>query len=337
MNLDSKLFQAFGRETEIPAPVQARLEASYDNIRKPSGEEENMKAKPVIKFSRGLLIAAVLVSLLTVTALAAYRGSMQYRLNEEHETFEYRVQKGSIRYSPSLVLSFDAPEESSCYFFQADWLPEKAGSPSSAVDDLNRIASNTVYSEGALDEARRQILDTATAEKRARYEKYPMALTQAAQQNLKERQYAELERLIEQMGMTREELASWHSSVISQRITETELPYTVSLFSPATLHGKDFLLGHYSEEVEVVEESEEGDWYTLKIAVDYSSREPFAFPQANYIFRYHRNEGYLLLVYGTSDFETLERIVDNLRVREIDSIPCRTGDYEFSVLDIGRG
>lgn len=68
---EKRLYEAFTRDAEIPPAVQSRLRRTYEQVRQLDRAERNtMSHKKTTKFIKTLLIAAVLVSLLTVTAFA---------------------------------------------------------------------------------------------------------------------------------------------------------------------------------------------------------------------------------------------------------------------------
>lgn len=72
MDIDEKrLYEAFGRDAEIPPAVQSQLRRTCEKIRLLDRTERNtMSHKKTRQFIKTFLIAAVLMSLLTVTALA---------------------------------------------------------------------------------------------------------------------------------------------------------------------------------------------------------------------------------------------------------------------------
>ena len=72
MGIDERrLYEAFGRDAEIPPAVQSRLRRACEQIRQLDRAERNtMSHKKTMRSIKTFLIAAVIMSLLTVTALA---------------------------------------------------------------------------------------------------------------------------------------------------------------------------------------------------------------------------------------------------------------------------
>lgn len=85
-----------------------------------------------------------------------------------------------------------------------------------------------------------------------------------------------------------------------------------------------------------------GDWYVTEISSDYRDT-PYghAYDEANYIFMFDENRGFLAVVRGTEDMEILEKVAKNLEVRESDTPPAQTGspldEIQIGILDLGRG
>lgn len=91
----------------------------------------------------------------------------------------------------------------------------------------------------------------------------------------------------------------------------------------------------------VVKEENWGDWYVLEIAVDYSESTMHQGEIGNYILMFDEERGYLAIVRGTDDMETLEKIAKNLEIRESDEAYVRLGnpkdEFQIGCIDIGRG
>ena len=145
-------------------------------------------------------------------------------------------------------------------------------------------------------------------------------------------------RLLKRSGMSDEELDGWFRDY-SCVLQDPHFPYQIQILSPSYLHDTDYLLGYAGGKAEILEETQDEVWYTLKVTVDYtSSSVKRAFDRANFVFRFHREEGYLLAVYGTLDFEDLDRITENLRVKKSErALSLGSGCSPYSILDPGRG
>lgn len=340
MDMDSKLFQTFGQETELPASVRARLGQAYAQIRKLSGEEMTMNTKKARGISRTLLIAAILASLLTISAFAAVYANMNYKLNNGEDAIIYFSNGHNVRFTPALVLSFDVPNEGYKYFVRPDWLPMDAVYTTTASQFLYSTAGETVRSDparGLEAEAARLIAEASRdgKELEARQKQY---YREQAEQNLKDAIDQEYARLVSVCGIPVDELDNWYCTLTNDG-AGGELPYIISVTSPGSLYGKDLLLDGQGGQARVIEENEDGEWYILKISMDYSDQKHWVDGQANYVFRFNQAEGYLLTVSGTSDFEILDRIMDHLQVAKFELLITAETDLDFNygILDIGRG
>ena len=62
------------------------------------------------------------------------------------------------------------------------------------------------------------------------------------------------------------------------------------------------------------------------------------YDEANYILLFDESRGYLVIISGTSDMETLEHIAQGLEIRESD-IPKRENNLaaDIGAIDVGRG
>ena len=69
---ENKLYEAFRREADIPPELQQRLGRTYEQLRQlgRTERESTMPHKTTRRWIRTLLVAAVIMSLLTVTAFA---------------------------------------------------------------------------------------------------------------------------------------------------------------------------------------------------------------------------------------------------------------------------
>ena len=115
------------------------------------------------------------------------------------------------------------------------------------------------------------------------------------------------------------------------------IPYIINIYSVNTGNCRYVLNGKPA----VVREEYWGDWYVLEISSDYSESKTIGFydnDRANYILLFDEVRGYLAMVSGTSDMDTLEHIAQELEIRESDR-PYEEPAYTeiIGCIDVGRG
>ena len=90
--------------------------------------------------------------------------------------------------------------------------------------------------------------------------------------------------------------------------------------------------------VSVVKEERLGDWELLEVTSDYSEMIYSTYDRANYILLFQKTTGYLVLISGELDMETLEHIAYEMEIRE-SGIPKveLTGDPLIGTIDLARG
>ena len=301
MDLDRELYKAFRQEAELPAPVQAGLERTYDKLRAKAGAEDLVQIKVSKKFVRTLLIAAMLATFFSITAFAAtFLGRMNYQANLD-EKLSYRWDNHNTSFSPALVLNFDMPEEGNLYFFRPDWLPsEPQGDPVTG----GIFTAYSYLSLKAWGEAE-----------------------------------GTLEQLIAQSGLSEEELEQWYYRC-ENAPAYGKIPYQIQILSPFRLYAYDFLVGQYGGHAEIVSEQSEGEWYKLDVAITYEEGSHGDDDLVNYIFRFNQEEGYLITVFGTEELATLDKIADHIQVVKTGIVEHFSGDLDvqnYACLDLGRG
>ena len=97
--------------------------------------------------------------------------------------------------------------------------------------------------------------------------------------------------------------------------------------------------GVLNGKTEIVKQENWDGWEITEIVSDYTESKNFCSRgTVNYIFMFDPERGYLVKVCGTDSMETLEKIAENLEIRESDTPPY---EYPFSeeigYLDLGRG
>ena len=111
--------------------------------------------------------------------------------------------------------------------------------------------------------------------------------------------------------------------------------YIISANSVPTGEDSKYVL---NGKTRVVKQENWGGWEVTEIVSDYTEcLRRRTYDTANYILMFDPERGYLVIVSGEEDMETLERIAKNLEIRESDE-PCRnTYSETVGTLDIGYG
>lgn len=113
-----------------------------------------------------------------------------------------------------------------------------------------------------------------------------------------------------------------------------DIPWIISAYSVETDGTKYVLNGKPT----VVKEEYWGELYVQEIHSDYSGVEASVYDEANYILLFDQARGYLVIVSGTSDMETLEHIARELEIRESGRPkPDDNMAESIGAIDVGRG
>ena len=112
------------------------------------------------------------------------------------------------------------------------------------------------------------------------------------------------------------------------------IPYCISTIDNIS-NGLQLVL---NGNVSVVKEERLGDWELLEVTSDYSEMIYSTYDRANYILLFQKTTGYLVLISGELDMETLEHIAYEMEIRE-SGIPKveLTGDPLIGTIDLARG
>ena len=93
-----------------------------------------------------------------------------------------------------------------------------------------------------------------------------------------------------------------------------------------------------SGDVIVAKEEQLGDWEILEVTSDCSKLIYPTFDRANYILLFQKETGYLVLISGELDMETLEHIVYEMEIRESSTPRTEyTEGVPIGTIDLGRG
>ena len=112
------------------------------------------------------------------------------------------------------------------------------------------------------------------------------------------------------------------------------IPYSISTIDYIR-NGFQLVL---SGNVTVVKEERLGDWEILEVTSDYSSLPYRTYERANYIMLFNQSTGYLVLISGELEMETLEHIAHEMEIRESNSpVVKEPGGPQIGVIDLARG
>ena len=112
------------------------------------------------------------------------------------------------------------------------------------------------------------------------------------------------------------------------------IPYSISTID----YIRDGLQLVISGDVSVVKEERLGDWELLEVTSDYSELPYQTYDYANYLMLFDQSTGYLVLISGESDIETLEHIAYEMEIRESSSPRIEyTGGVLTGAIDLARG
>ena len=93
--------------------------------------------------------------------------------------------------------------------------------------------------------------------------------------------------------------------------------------------------------VTTVKEEFWGDWQVTELTSDYTNCTwQWSYEKANYVLLFNSEQGWLIMVSGTDDLDTLEHIASELEIRDSGE-PAFSGEdnaiESIGVLDVGRG
>ncbi|MBQ9663729.1 MAG: hypothetical protein IJV40_11325 [Oscillospiraceae bacterium] len=112
------------------------------------------------------------------------------------------------------------------------------------------------------------------------------------------------------------------------------IPYCISTIDSIS-NGLQLVL---SGNVSVVKEERLGDWELLEVTSDYSELIYPTYNRANYILLFQKTTGYLVMISGELDMETLEHIACEMEIRESGTPKVEhTGGPLIGTIDLGRG
>ena len=112
------------------------------------------------------------------------------------------------------------------------------------------------------------------------------------------------------------------------------IPYCISTID----YIRDGLQLVISGDVSVVKEERLGDWELLEVTSDYGELPYQTYDYANYLMLFNQSTGYLILISGESDMESLEHIAHEMEIRESSSPRIEyTGGVPIGAIDLARG
>ena len=127
------------------------------------------------------------------------------------------------------------------------------------------------------------------------------------------------------------------ASYLSDSGEGASIPYIVSASNVRAGNHRRIING----EVTTVKEEIWGDWQVTELTSDYTHcTQHWAYDRANYILLFNSEKGWLILVSGTDDLDTLEHIARELEIRDSGE-PAFSGEdsaiESLGILDPGRG
>lgn len=112
------------------------------------------------------------------------------------------------------------------------------------------------------------------------------------------------------------------------------IPYCISTID----YIRDGLQLVMSGDVIVVKEEQLGDWEILEVTSDCSKLIYPTYDRANYIMLFQKETGYLILISGELDMETLEHIAYEMEIRESSNPWIEySGGVPIGTIDLARG
>ena len=142
--------------------------------------------------------------------------------------------------------------------------------------------------------------------------------------------------------------ANWLPSAATHRVYRGEwtdylcndgegniMPYLITAKNVDTGNFTGVLNG----KTEIVKQENRDGWEITEIVSDYTESSFANWEIVNYIFMFDPARGYLVQISGTDSMETLEKIAENLEIRESDMPPYENNYYpeHFGIFDLGRG
>ncbi len=112
------------------------------------------------------------------------------------------------------------------------------------------------------------------------------------------------------------------------------IPYCITTIDSIS-NGLQLIL---SGDVSVVKEERLGDWELLEVTSDCSKLIYPTYDRANYIMLFQKETGYLVLISGELDMETLEHIAYEMEIRESSTPRIEyPGGAPIGTIDLARG
>lgn len=127
------------------------------------------------------------------------------------------------------------------------------------------------------------------------------------------------------------------TSYLSDQGEGPVLPYIISAGNVRAGNHRRIING----EVTVVKEEDWGAWHVTALTSDYTHcTQRWSYDRANYVLLFNSEQGWLILISGTDELDTLEHIARELEIRDSGE-PAFTGEDDaiesIGILDPGRG
>lgn len=128
---------------------------------------------------------------------------------------------------------------------------------------------------------------------------------------------------------------TWRNYICDNGDYDSEMPYLICAYSV-----KPDCRYIIAGDTEILSEENQGDFKITKLTVDYTGTALGWKTPVSYILIFDQERGYLVEIAGTSDMETLEKIAENLEIRESDHPQIEYDENSESdtfSLDLSRG
>ena len=131
-------------------------------------------------------------------------------------------------------------------------------------------------------------------------------------------------------GLTDEE--GWTKRLFCD--TGSRIPYCIETCETIRVGSQRVING----DVEVIKEEHWDSWNVLELSSDYTKLPISAYDRANYILLFDESCGFLVVISGEEELETLEHIAREMEIRESEEPKfVYPGSSGIGILDLGRG
>lgn len=276
------------------------------------------------RFVSAIISLFLLISMLSGVSVWAdndSKMSWSYPQPDDDMIYHWEMEKnvGEVDFSDvAMYIDFDVKDSGKQHLISAQWLPELVGDDAEDTMEMNQsffehLSFHTEYQDGS----------------------------DIYGKNVDE--------LIEESGLSISEAQNdWYTSIQTQ--ARHTYPYRIEIMDNFQLYGRDLILGAYGAEALSVVEAELNGMYMIKAVIDYTriydklefSDEDWENLQKsivkNYVFLFDGEGEYLICISGTSDMDVLEKIGENLLVRETElNRTAYDNGLDYIFHDMARG